>query len=111
MPSFIFKQQALKAGKSEFSQHTAREVTAAACEHESKHKLYSTSSPSNSHPYLTTKGMWHTQGEAEALGLQRCSFMLLSRARQTQAPGTRVSLFRSAKSCPSLSRHKAEMEL
>lgn len=83
MPSFIFKQQALKAGKSEFSQHTAREVTAAACEHESKHKLYSTSSPSNSHPYLTTKGMWHTQREAEALGLQRCSFMLLSRARQT----------------------------
>lgn len=87
MPAFIFKQQALRAGKSEFSQHTAREVTAAAHEHESKHKLYSTSSPSNSHPYLTTKGMWHTQGEAEALGLQRCSFMLLSRGQADTSPG------------------------
>lgn len=38
MPTFILKQQALKAGKSEFSQHTAREVTAAAHEDKSKHR-------------------------------------------------------------------------
>lgn len=30
--------------------------------------------------------MWHAQGEAEALGLQRCSFMLLSRGQADTSP-------------------------
>lgn len=45
MPTFICKQQAWKAGKSEFSQHTAREITAAAHEHESKHRSCTLQAP------------------------------------------------------------------
>lgn len=38
MPAFLLKQQSFKACKSEFSQYTARQVTAAIHEAKSKHR-------------------------------------------------------------------------
>lgn len=134
MPAFLLKQRPFKAGKSEFSQYTARQVTAAIHEAKSKHRSQSTSSPRNSYPYLTAKGIWHAQGEAEALGLQCCGLQLyssLSRPgrHKPRAPGSpqgkkppptvlRAARRRTAapacsacSTTPGSAGHKAKMEL
>lgn len=75
--SFCFKTLALQSWQiGVFPTRGQTSHCCYSCSWKKAQKLYSTSSPQNSYSYLTAKGIWQAQGEAEALGLRRCRLQL-----------------------------------